>query len=236
MIDLTYLSNSSVLPDESLLWQMPGIIIMKDLNSNYLFGNGKATNLLGFESFDQLYGTNDYEIKCDASRFAASFINEDKQVIGQEKTFNLLYILKYADNNIYTLFGSKKLIKNQSLEKTGVLFQGMIVNDRTIASLSRQLFLYDRKHHQQRTLGCYYINDSPSNIALTNQQTICLFYLLRGKSAKEIAILTKKSNRTIEHYIEALKDRFNCHTRSQLIEKAIDQGFLHYLPREFISY
>lgn len=62
-----------------------------------------------------------------------------------------------------------------------------------------------------------------------------LFYLLRGKSRNEIAAIRKRSPRTIEKQIEALKLVFNCSKKSELIEKALDSGYLNYIPQSFIK-
>lgn len=55
---------------------------------------------------------------------------------------------------------------------------------------------------------------------LTKRQAECLYYLTKGKTAKEIAELLCLSHRSIEHYIEAIKIKWDCKNRSKLIEKA----------------
>ncbi len=49
-----------------------------------------------------------------------------------------------------------------------------------------------------------------------------LFYLTRGKTAKETATILALSKRTIEHYIENIKLKFDVSKKSALIEKAIN--------------
>jgi len=59
----------------------------------------------------------------------------------------------------------------------------------------------------------------------------CLFYLLRGKTAKEISKCMCLSVRTIEKYFDSLKLQFGCQTKSELIGKAIAQGYMNVIPK-----
>lgn len=54
---------------------------------------------------------------------------------------------------------------------------------------------------------------------ITSRQKECLFYLVKGLTAKQIAIQTGISPRTVEHCIEAMKIKLNCETRAELIIK-----------------
>jgi DNA-binding NarL/FixJ family response regulator len=47
--------------------------------------------------------------------------------------------------------------------------------------------------------------------------------LVRGKTAREIAGMLHRSPRTIEHHIEALKNKTGALSRSELIEIIIEQ-------------
>ncbi|ODN42445.1 helix-turn-helix domain-containing protein [Piscirickettsia litoralis] len=64
------------------------------------------------------------------------------------------------------------------------------------------------------------INVLPKNIDLYNLTKPELEYLnlvSEQKTAKQISICLHKSQRTIEHYAERLKEKFNCYSRSQFI-------------------
>jgi len=57
---------------------------------------------------------------------------------------------------------------------------------------------------------------------LSRRQIECLFHVLRGMTIKEIAICMRLSPRTIEHYLETVKDKLNCKSRSQLVAKVVE--------------
>lgn len=64
-----------------------------------------------------------------------------------------------------------------------------------------------------------------STHGLTKQQASCLYYLVRGMTMKQIAATLNLAPKTVEHYLDAVKIKLNCFTRSELIEKALAMGF-----------
>ena len=63
----------------------------------------------------------------------------------------------------------------------------------------------------------------------------CLFYLLRGKSSKQTAAILKISHRTVEQYLEQLKNKFTCETKADLIELAISKGYMNIIPSSLLN-
>jgi DNA-binding CsgD family transcriptional regulator len=64
---------------------------------------------------------------------------------------------------------------------------------------------------------------SCGEIYFTEREKTILFQLIRGKSARAIASLIDRSQRTVECHIENIKNKTNSSTKSELIEKLIDQ-------------
>lgn len=61
-----------------------------------------------------------------------------------------------------------------------------------------------------------------NNIYLTQRQKEIIYHMVRGKTAKEIAVILNVSPRTIEHHIENIKIRTNSDSKSELIDKMFD--------------
>ncbi len=88
----------------------------------------------------------------------------------------------------------------------------------------------NRLYHDNRfNIKQFYIG-KPTQESLTENEQLLLFLLLRGKTAKEVAIFLNRSHRTIEDRIFKLKQKLNCRNRSQLIEYAFNQGYAEVLP------
>jgi DNA-binding CsgD family transcriptional regulator len=65
------------------------------------------------------------------------------------------------------------------------------------------------------------------NIQLSKRQSEILRWVVRGKTFKEIARLLNLSPRTVGHYFEAIKNKLNLFTRSELIEKVMDAELIN---------
>ncbi len=77
---------------------------------------------------------------------------------------------------------------------------------------------------EQNLSGIFKMNFS--KLDLSKRQVECLKWLIRGMTIKQIAKKLILSPKTVEHYIEALKKRLNCKSRSDLIEKAYEMGLV----------
>lgn len=68
------------------------------------------------------------------------------------------------------------------------------------------------------------LNEYYPNTTISEREMQCLFYTAGGRTAKEIAKLLDLSPRTVEHYIENLKSKFDCTTKVQLRNKLVPGG------------
>ena len=146
-------------------------------------------------------------------------------------------------NNICTKINCNPILniipnKNKYLKNTSSLS--------TQVSKREEIFLFTEKllrselHSKESAKLLHYqshsiINTNNNNLKLSKRQLECWFYLLRGKTAKEIGKILNVSFRTIEAHIEQLKFKFDCSARSMLIEKAIIAGYMHDIPETLLE-
>lgn len=69
-----------------------------------------------------------------------------------------------------------------------------------------------------------------SNIKFTEREMECLYFIIRGKSAKVIADLLCVSRRTVEDYVNKLKIKFSVKNKYELISAAVEMGYLKVVP------
>ncbi|MDX2165042.1 MAG: helix-turn-helix transcriptional regulator [Gammaproteobacteria bacterium] len=65
---------------------------------------------------------------------------------------------------------------------------------------------------------------------LTKRESECLFYVLKGMTAKVIASRMGITSKTVEKFVQILKEKLGCHCRARLIEKAIKDGMVNVIP------
>lgn len=217
-----------MMKDLNFINELPGLVIAKDCQSRYLNISPAFAKLLGWKSAHECQGVTDYEIPCKAVEFADEFIKLDKKVIDSKESMLALDIQNYSAGWKLVLVERNTLVLEIG---TGLYNQCIDVSN---TNLFRPYFilhqldnkLYGKSHRPVS----YVLNNNHSPLALTEKQENCLFLLIRGKSLKEIAKILEVSPRTIEDHIEAIKHKLNCQYKSELIEKAINSGFLYYVP------
>ena len=60
------------------------------------------------------------------------------------------------------------------------------------------------------------VNDKIQNIVLTERETECINWLIKGKSAEEIGLILNLSKRTVESHIHNIKEKTQCYKQFQL--------------------
>jgi DNA-binding CsgD family transcriptional regulator len=208
----------------------PGLIIAKDIQSIYLNITQDFASLLGFKSSEECTGKRDYDIPSKAAEFADQFIKMDKQVITENKKMIALDIQEYTSGWKMILV-ERNPLKNSDGQVIGLFNQCIDVSE--TAAFRPYLILHQLDNKiSGKSLSpvSYTLSQSHSPFLLTEKQEYCLFLLIRGKTVKEIAKVLSISPRTVESHIEALKIKLRCRSKSEIIEKAIMSGFLHYIP------
>lgn len=83
--------------------------------------------------------------------------------------------------------------------------------------------------HRGNVLGIHGLSipvSEQSLIPLTNRQTACLCLLAKGLTHKQIGLELGLAAKTVEHYLDAVKLKLNCESRSDLIMQAIERGLV----------
>lgn len=65
---------------------------------------------------------------------------------------------------------------------------------------------------------------------LTKRELQCLFHLLQGRSAKQIAYALKLSNRTVESYLINIRHKLNLANSRELLDYAYAHGLVSFSP------
>jgi DNA-binding CsgD family transcriptional regulator len=64
----------------------------------------------------------------------------------------------------------------------------------------------------------YTLGEKYQNIYLTKREAECVVYLLKGHTIKEVGEKLNLSARTIEFYINNIKAKLKCRTRTELLD------------------
>lgn len=208
--------------NQHLLDSIPGAIGFKDLQSRYVAVNKTLARLMGFKHPAEVVGCADKDIKNEMAELATQFVTQDAEVLndGEQQHID---IGCYDNNHTEIHFSHKKRWYDKDNKLAGTVFQCLELGVERVTKLY-QFLAYNGKP------AFYEIGGRYVDYQLSIRESECLFYLLRGFTAKGIAKMLTLSPKTIEYYIEQLKIKLKCNNKVELIEKAIHLGFVINIP------
>lgn len=222
---------------ESLLWELPGHVTWKDTHSRFLAANKTSVHLSGFKHLEDFIALSDYDIRCDAAESAESFIQQDQSTLAYG-THISIDINRYADKKVHIHLDKKKILTDTQGKIIGIFCSSAELSDIKFIDLGMSLLHHDIGGYaigKSLKNTCYSLDHLYRSYKLSRQESACLFYLIRNYRAKAIAQILKLSQRTVESYLNQIKNKLNCYTLSQLIEDARSKGFMQAIPSHMLQ-
>lgn len=214
----------------TIIEQLPGFISLRDCNSRFMFTNEYTARMLGYSGAEAMVGSNPRDYLCPVAGCADEFMRQDRYVTENKKELNVLAIMTLADSKQHICFGQKKpfILKGEVVGNISHYKEVKLTNLQQIIYLLMQSDGHYDGNTQDRT---YAICHDGQAEGLSEREFECLFYLLRGRTFKEIADTLSLSSRTVESYINSIKMKWQCDSKGQVIDYAINHGLLSCLPR-----
>lgn len=205
------------------------------MQSNYVACNQALMHAFKVRKIN-LIGRSDYDMSWET--FADLFRQRDKEAItiNQLSSFDPVPISKSI---ILTVQSIKSPIQDKKGETIGIFGQvNLLTMNNSLEKVLAAIRVLDQKNntlfHGNNIQHSYKISHYPASLKLTSRETECLFLLVSGKSAKEMAKFLEISPRTVEYYIENIKSKLCVSSRSEIIEKAVEKGLLDIIPQQEI--
>ena len=196
-------------------------VFWKDIEGNYLGCNDISAEKMNFGSRHDIVGRSDFDLPI--LHHEAARVREGDALVKQNRSVSQFHYqatlpdsklefitikmpLFDADGHISGIFGIDNFIDKDSMNSVAPMLIDANVQINFLNSLKPKQY------------------PAASRGELTLREKECLFYLRRGMTAKEIARPLGLSHRTVEHYIDKIKNKLGCRTRSELICAAIDMN------------
>lgn len=204
-------------------FRLGGIISEKDVNSVITSCNDNFLKYVGANSPHAVIGRTDYDLPW--REYAPVYRAHELDALAGN-TYSIIYPIKdHAKKK--RLFLHTKTKKNNLDGTISIKCHAIEIVNPQAAELIQLLSKNIPSYLQHFSIGKTY-NHTP----LSKRQEEVLFFLLRGKTAKAIAQILCISSRTAEKHIEAIKVRFNCKNKSELIERAVNLGYMELIPKD----
>lgn len=223
--------------NQALLEQSPGFFGILSPKSELLTVNQKGLEWIGFRAETFKSGISYENLPCKVADHAEYFRWQDQLVKRRSKPLFFLGYYCYADNTWRMIFGKKYLLKTRNDEELGIVSQFDDVTSFRMIEISRFLVQSSQRYfnkHEKKQFS-FVLDDYLQENSLSTRELECLFFLLRGKTAKTIARILSLSPRTVEHYIDQIKSKLGCTSKESVIERTIDMGYLAVLPQSLLK-
>jgi len=212
---------------EKILQQLPGFISITDLEGNFAWASDKVARSYGFNSSIEIIGKRYSDLRCKFSEDYKTLEAHDQLVFSKNKKMAFVGYYEFADGWKITLCEKSFLFDDNNT------LMGLITccNDMTPYSLidtNRFVFKLFKEFKNAGQFSLSLDKEDINDYDLSQRQQECLFYLLRGKSDKDIGRKLNLSSRTVESYIHEIKHKMRCQTRLEIIEKSLNEGLLHH--------
>jgi len=224
------------LPIIDALRHSQNLIYFVNTQSQFGFLNDCSVKCLSFSSEEHALSHGYADMHCRANELACFYNEQDRLTVKMGKPTAWLALAKYGGRDEKTLFyGTKSPVFDKEKNVIGIFANFMDATDHQLINLS-DLLLGDTKFlNRADDQITYQVGNYARDYKLSPKESVVLFYMLRGQSAASIAQKLRRSPRTIESHIESIKNKMDCLSKSELVEKSIDCGLLNILPRHIIS-
>ena len=197
-----------------------------------MYANAEYGKIIGVNHHLDCIGRTDFDMPCGTTQCADLFRAQDQDVIVTQKPLRVLDIHPFAGGVWKAYVFTKTPWYDKNKKAVGTIFHGMDITSATTLELGSLLgkISIDAQKSDLIAKNNYLISDQRAEIKLTPRESEVIFFIIRGKSAKQIAKIFGISHRTVEEQCEHLKKKFNASNKFELIDNAISLGYLNYIP------
>jgi DNA-binding CsgD family transcriptional regulator len=230
----TLATNTNHESTNALLAYLPGLVFYKNIDLIYLAATNYAARLCGFADNNQFSGHNDFELRCAAAESAQEFRDEDTKVIQTAKEISCLQIHQFADGKIHIFLLRKAPVKNTEGIVIGVCSIGNEVAEPGVGQAIFNLLELGKPAYKNIYNLTFEVNSNEIFNQLSAREAELTFYLIRGFTTKDISAFMDLSPRTVESYLETIKNKFNCNSKNELLLFCMHNGFSYIIPQSIL--
>ena len=198
---------------------------MKDLESRFIYANAAYIELLALPKNFDITGRLDSELPAPTSEFAEEFQAHDRLVECERQRKSSLEIHPFGrEHTLQAYFFDKYPTYNKKGEINGTMFHG-----RRAEHLPLEFYTC------QKSNSCISLMLTRPAEIFTDSEWRIIFYILQGKTQKQISILLGLSTRYVNKRIQGIFDEVNVSSSLHLIEFCHKMGWQNYVPESLLA-
>lgn len=221
-------NNAAILQPQDIVDNFPGIVWIKDQQLNYYACNHQLIKFTGLKNKDNIVGKSDFDLPW--GKYAEYYRQGDDPILNG-KSITYLHPMRFSSGKEGLILTRKTPIYNSLENIAGIMgFITYLPGTRKLELIRKLSFIDSSLQTSQEGQVQYILSDNFDDTRISKREAVCLFYLIRGKTAKEIALILGISKRTAEKHLESIRAKLNCGSKSEVFSKALELGFVNFLP------
>lgn len=216
----------------SLIRDLAGFVMIKDLHSNYLNANLNTINEFNLQHAENLLGYSDLTIPHPLSQNGQLYRKLDLEVIQSGESLKGICTFPF-EGHIRPYLFRKSLLKDLRGENIATYSQAEICTDPALIQFIQ--FLFASNPVKKVDNNNFILNKAYPDITLSSVESVCLFYLIRKKSKTDIARLLQVPSKQIDMYINNIKVQLQVNHLRDLMEIAIQKDYFNIVPAEIFA-
>ncbi len=205
--------------NESESQNLPLIYVIKDDQERFQFMTEIAAIHTGAQSSAELMNRTFRDFNCEAADFAQEFTYYENLCKEQRSETLLLSLIPSAAGAQISLICNKPIINEKGKVEGVETWAQILPSDACIDKIVEGYQYLSSTQSQS-------LESTSHKGVLTVREQECVYYLTRGLTFIEIAKKMHISPRTVESHVINIKAKLHVKTRSELIVKACELGYL----------
>jgi len=221
----------SIFNNRLILQQLPGCLAWKDNQLKYQGANDNLLQAMQLSRQEELIGLDDFELNLNSHKMNTLFKQQDLLTL-QGQTLEIIHSLE-EDHHDKAYLLQKSPLRDSNNKVVGLTYHCSAWSQTNLLKLMNQL---DKKHQPSEAVAKdYQLDENANPLDLSKRELECLFLMLRGRTAQQTANVLQLSRRTVESYLDNMKNKFGCLNKSELLVKAMMLGYQKHLPKSLLS-
>jgi len=181
--------------------------------------------LQGYKNYNKALGKTCFDMPSPAVEMADHFSRQERFIMSSGCEKQYFAVIEFSDGKHAFMIAKKPLVDDCG-NVVGLFVQGIDISNKALLQGVSTLTYSDQRTTQKRKYQQfeYEIVDQMEN-NLTPREIDCMFFLIRGKTTKEIARFLNLSIKTIDRHLENMRVKLGCRNRNEIIYLAFQNSW-----------
>ncbi len=219
-----------------MMKQLPGYAFLSDTEHRFIAANDDYVKLIGYESIDQIRGLTLNELDTPLKVDQAQLEQLDCEVMRTREEMKIISCHYFSKHKQHITLAGKTPFYNLKGDLVGVMNVFYEINTDVFFSYIQEWMGSGKTQSMsQDATRKQIIQMYADKLDVSKRQAEIVFYMVQGKTSKQIGELLYISSRTVEKHITNIKTQMRCDSTVEVITQALSIGSMFNLSKNMYA-